>query len=241
MNRAQMLFALPDLIDAAKEGNKKEIESVVFVPTLEDLSLDQKSEDEYESLGFFISYNPLEKFKYKLEELISTNDLEALQDGTTVRMGGLVTNFKEITTKTKKQMGFFELEDLNGRVEVVAFSSLYLKNKSFFVKNKPVQIVGKLEIQTREINGEEQVTPKIILMGIHDLEEINKIEKVILSVKEKDDFQKIHDIILSNSGNTAIEIEYNNVVFKTHHKISSNRNTLSELENSCLLRRIYGH
>jgi DNA polymerase-3 subunit alpha len=241
MNRAQMLYALSDLIEASKDAAKNNTNPIVFVSKLEDISEQEKSEDEYESLGFFISHNPLEKFKYKLDELVSTQDLEGFNEGTTIKMGGLMTNLKEIVTKTKKQMAFFDLEDLNGRVEVVAFSSLYLKNKNLFVKNKPVQIVGKLEIQTREINEEEVITPKIILMAIYELEEVDKIEKLILNIKEKDDFQKIHDIILSNSGNTDIEIEYENAIIKTNHKISSNKSVLSDLENSCLLRRVYGH
>lgn len=239
MNRAQILYALEDIIEAAK--SKEDKEPILFIPKIEDLTDDQKADDEYEALGFFVSHNPLDKFKYKLKDLTSTQDLEFLNDGSVVHMGGLVTNIKEITTKQKKQMAFFDLEDLFGRVEVVAFTNIYSKNKDLFQKNKPVHIVGKLEIQSREINEEEILIPKIILMSIGELEETKKIEKIILNVKEKDDFQKIHDIIVSNSGNTAIEIEYENVIIKTDFKISSSQEVLDQLESSCLLRRIYGN
>lgn len=241
MNRAQMLSALDEMIEAAKESKAKEMTPVIFIPAEEDLSDEEKGDDEFEALGFFISHNPLEKYRNKLLELINTQDLENMSEESSVKMGGLMTNLKEITTKKKKQMAFFDLEDLNGRVEVVAFTHIYNKNKHLFEKNKPVHIIGKLEIQSREIAGEEFITPKIILMKIGELEEGKRLEKVILFPKEKDDFQKIRDIIVGNPGNIPVGIEFQNAILKTDYKILSDKQVLTELEDSCHTRRIYGN
>lgn len=241
MNRAQMIYALEEMIEAAKESKAKEMTPVLFIPTIKDFSDEEKGDNEYEALGFFVSHNPLEKYRVKLLDLTNTEDLEKIPEGTMVKMGGLMTNLKEITTKSKKQMAFFDLEDLNGRVEVVAFSHIYSKNKELFSKNKLVHIVGKLEIQSREINGEEIITPKIILMKIGELEEGKKLQRVTLFPKENDDFQKIRDIIVTNPGTIPIQIEFQNAILKTDYKVLSDKQVLVELENSCLTRRIYGN
>ena len=136
-------------------------------------------------------------------------------------------------------MAFFDLEDLTGRVEVVAFTSMYNKSKELFTKNNTVEIVGKLETQVREYNGEEIVTPKIILMKISPLKEGKKINKITIFPKENDDFEKIRDIIVSNSGDTPIEVMYQNALLKTNYRISTNIEALTELEGNCLTRREY--
>lgn len=240
MNRAQMVYALEEIMEAAKESKAKEMTPVLFLPKVEDLSDEEKGDDEYESLGFFISHNPLEKYRSKLLELISTQDLQNHKEGTHVIMGGLMTNFKEITTKTKKQMAFFNLEDLNGQVEVVAFSNLYKKNKSMFQKNKPIFISGKLEIQCREINNEEVVSSKIILMKIGELEEGEKLNKVELHPKEGDDFQKIYNLVVENPGSIPIEIIFKNVIIKTRYGVVSDKEFLNKLNRECRMEKIYG-
>jgi len=239
MNRAQMLNAVEGILEAVKDSRSKEKTPTVFIPRVPDLSNDDKAEGEYEALGYFISYNPLEKYRYKLMELSATSDLEYMPEKSVVKMGGLVTNLKQIMTKAGKPMAFFDLEDFNGRIEVVAFTSMYTKSKELFVKNKPVHIVGKLETDTKFINNEEVTTPKLILMKIGELEEGKKLEKVILFPKERDDFQNIHDIIVANSGDIPIEIVYHNAVMNAKYKVLSDKNVLAELESSCLMRREY--
>lgn len=240
MNRAQMIFGLEEIIEASREGKTKEMTPLVFLPLVDDLTDEEKADDEYESLGYFISHNPLEKYRNKLLSLAPISQLIDVAEGSHIRLGGLITNLKEITTKKKKQMAFFDLEDLAGRVEVVVFPSFYAKDKRFFEKNKPVQISGKLEMQSREINGEEVTSHKIILMSISNLEEGRKLEKITLHPQERDDFIKIHDIIISNPGNIPIEIEFKNAILKTDYKLLPDKMILKELESSCLTRRSYG-
>ncbi len=241
MNRAQMVNAVEGILDAVKESKAKGNTATVFIPALPDLTDEQKAEDEYEALGYFISHNPLEKYRYKLLELANTADIKEYDERSIVKMGGLITGLKNITTKKGQQMAVFDLEDFKGRIEVVAFPSMYKRNKEIFQKNKPVHIVGKLETQTRHINGEDFVTQKITLMKIGELEEGKKLEKVIIFPKEKDDFQEIRDIIVANPGHTVVEIVYRDAVLKTGYKILSDKKVLAELENSCLTRREYGN
>lgn len=236
MNRAQMIFALPDIIEAAKSKSEA---PVLFVPKIADFNDDEKATDEYEALGYFVTSNPLEKYKLKLDTLTNIGQ-ETFEDKQFIKCGGLLTDFKPITTKAGKQMGFFMLEDLTGRIEVVAFPAMFGKNKELFEKNKPIEVSGRIEVQTRDINGEEKSHYKIILMKIKSLVEGKKLEKIILYPKENDDFVKIRDIITANPGGVPLEVEYNNAVLKTRYTIQQSVEVLNELESSCLTRRIYG-
>jgi len=243
MNRAQMLYALTEIIDAAKEAKNKDGKTtpVIFVPKVKNISDEEKGEDEYEALGYFISHNPLDKFKHTLLNLCPIVNLETKPENSQVVLGGLITNLKEITTKSKKQMAFFDLEDFTGRVEVVAFTNIYKKNIHLFQKNKPVRISGKLEVQTREINGEEISSFKIILMSIQELTVEKKIQKIVLYPTDNSNLEEIYDLLTTNPGTIPIEIEYKRAVLKTNHKIILDKNVLDKLECSCATRRIYGN
>ena len=59
-------------------------------------------------------------------------------------------------------------------------------------------------------------------------------------MQEKDDFQKIHDIIVANPGNIELMVEYKNCDIQTPLKVTSDKTVLEELEKSCLMRRVYG-
>ena len=239
MNRAQMINALPEVIEAVKDSHKKENTPVIFAPYVPNLDMEQQGEDEYEVLGYFISHNPLDKFRYTLLNYNSIYQLNELREGRTVTLGGIVTNLKEITTKTKKQMAFFDLEDLTGRVEVVVFSKMYNKYREYLKNKKPIKVLGRLENQTRDIAGEERHTYKIILSKIEPLKIEKQIEKIILYPQDKDDFNEIYKIIESNPGIIPLEINYKNAIFKIKQKLIPDKKILNNLEDSCLTRRIY--
>ena len=68
MNRAQMLYATDSIIELAKSIEEDE-EPIVFIPKRDDLTDDEKLEDEYEALGFFVTKNPLDDHRIRLSQL----------------------------------------------------------------------------------------------------------------------------------------------------------------------------
>ena len=119
MNRAQLINSLEDIIDMVKDSNEKGIEPIYFIPSVTDLSEDEKTANEYDKLGFFVSSHPLDNYRIKLSELPSVQDLEEKISGDNVILAGLGMDMIEKTTKSGTKMGVFTLEDLTGRVEVV--------------------------------------------------------------------------------------------------------------------------
>jgi DNA polymerase-3 subunit alpha len=78
---------------------------------------------EKEMLGFFISDHPLLSVGGALARLVSTSiaGLWELDDRTEVTVGGMVSGVNRRYTRRGEPMIFFELEDLEGAVEVILF------------------------------------------------------------------------------------------------------------------------
>jgi len=81
------------------------------------------------TLGFFVTSHPLVPHVQALSKYASTRtvDLVRYADGDEVTLGGIITRFRTVPTKSGRnagaKMGFITLEDLAGQVEVVVFPS----------------------------------------------------------------------------------------------------------------------
>jgi DNA polymerase-3 subunit alpha len=100
---------------------------------------------EKDALGFYITGHPLAQFK-NLRRLIShaISDLDDEKDfNSEVRLAGVITMFRPLKTKKDERMASFYLEDMSGRVEVVAFPDAFRKNYEFLREDQLVWIKGK--------------------------------------------------------------------------------------------------
>jgi len=100
---------------------------------------------EKDALGFYITGHPLAQFK-NLRRLVShtISDLDDEKDfNSEVRLAGVITMFRPLKTKKDERMAAFFLEDMSGRVEVVAFPDAFRKNYEFLREDQLVWIKGK--------------------------------------------------------------------------------------------------
>jgi DNA polymerase III alpha subunit len=229
-----MINALEDLISMVKDANKNQNEPVYYIPLSEEIPDDEKAQNEYAKLGFFVSFHPLDNYKIKLSSLPSIQDLENKISGETVVLGGLVMEAQEKTTKKGTKMAVFTLEDLTGRLEVVVFGKAFNDFKPYLnMKNPAVQITGKLVIEERELDdGEVSKTPKILLSQIKLLEESEKIYKIVINLTKQDNLEELKTIITENPGEILLDLEYEAVVFHTNYKILQDSNLLKVLGKS---------
>ena len=242
MNRAQMLYSLEDMIEIAKD--KDSLEPVFFVPTVDDLPEEQKLEDEYDHLGFFISSHPLDNYRVKLSQLESVDSMQYKEHGELITLAGLMMDVETRVTKKKTTMGFFKLEDLTGRIDVVLFPRTYDQYKNILAnKNLPVQIAGKIEQQTRYIDngeeGEEVNVTKIILTKIKPLEEVRKIEQIRININSFDNPQHLYDLLTQHPGDVSISLEYESLIYHTSLSYSQDQEAMRELESSFNVQKFY--
>ncbi len=117
------------------------------LPEVEEWSVKEKLRREKESLGFYITGHPLDRFRDDLPRLVTCNiqDLSHQQDRSTVHVAGVVESLRVKRTKKGDKMAIISLEDLSGAIEVIIFPDLFSSTSSLLKSDDPLLVVGSLE------------------------------------------------------------------------------------------------
>jgi DNA polymerase III subunit alpha len=99
------------------------------------------------TLGFYVTGHPLESVRGILADFAShaTAGLRELPSGTEVLVGGIVTEFKKRKSKKGAWWGSFQLEDLEGQVEVLAFPKTFEQVQALLQNDRAVLVGGRVE------------------------------------------------------------------------------------------------
>jgi DNA polymerase-3 subunit alpha len=174
------------------------------LPAVPDWPEAQRLTFEKETMGFYLTGHPLNRYEATLRRLttMDTQRVQEIHDAQEVILGGVVSNLKEINTKKGDRMAFVTLEDLNGVVEVIVFADLY-KNAALLLKGEePIVVKGRTDA------GEESV--KIIAGEIFPFEQaLGKLTTSIhLQVRSgglgRDDLLAMRDIFQDSRGNCPV-------------------------------------
>lgn len=192
-------------------------------------SLAKRLFSEKQVLGFFVSGHPMEHWQpicndwlghhsLSLKELAAKTPAQA--EGSSwgpgasrpkrkeVRAAGILSEFKEITTKTGKKMAFMQLEDLYGRTEVVAFAEFYSQNAPLLhaLKDSPEPLVFTGEFQVKE------GMPKLLASSVQKLEDAHgsRSVSVVLELDPEEtaieQLRKLKQHVLKNRGKCPVSI-----------------------------------
>lgn len=154
---------------------------------------------EKEMLGIYISGHPLDKIK---DQILSTTNFNTLNlqeigevveensenrenrfiDGQIVKYAGIVTSVKKKYTKTNKIMAFITVEDLYGKIEILAFENVYMAASNYLVNDSIVIVDGRLSIR-------EDETPSIVARSIKKFD-ISTKKDIILDIEGLDEETK---------------------------------------------------
>ena len=131
--------------DASEEGGNEFDERV----TIPDLAFD-KSEQlrfEKEMLGLYVSDHPLFGIESALKRKVehSLIDLQTMDDGAQVVVGGVVTGLARKFTKRGDQMAVFVLEDLDSSIEVTIFPRTLAEQGHKLEDDLIVSVKGRLD------------------------------------------------------------------------------------------------
>jgi DNA polymerase-3 subunit alpha len=101
---------------------------------------------EMDALGFYITGHPLTRFKDRLPRLVPRSLAELDDDrdfDKEIRAAGVVSTLKPLKTKKDERMATFVLEDMTGKIEVVAFPEAFSKSGACLREGQLVWIKGK--------------------------------------------------------------------------------------------------
>ncbi len=151
------------------------------IPTIEEFPIEEILAMEKDLIGLYISDNPLLHYIEDLKERVSCNieDIEDFEDEALVTIGGVVSGVKLVDTKNGK-MGFLQLEDLSGSIEVVVFPKTLKEIKKDIENSTNIFIVeGKINKKEEEV---KVIADKIYLLGRSFYS--NKIRSLHINIKE---------------------------------------------------------
>ncbi len=122
------------------------------LPGVEPWSDHVKLAFEKESLGFYISGHPLDRYRRELERYVTADlgRLDELSEGMEVRVAGMVQGIKAKVTKKGDPMAFVTLEDLHGSVEMVVFPELYREAQGKLSSDLPLVVDGTLDMSSEK-------------------------------------------------------------------------------------------
>lgn len=115
---------------------------------------------ERELLGLYISAHPLDNYdKYFEEQTVPLSDLTSDIDGKSATVGGIISSFRSIVTKSGSKMAFVKLEDKSGEGEIIVFPNLYEQIGAKLVQDSVIRATGKVNARDRDgnITGETKI------------------------------------------------------------------------------------
>ena len=135
------------------------------LPNVKDWTGSEKLTGEKEMLGFYITGHPLDQYMDKVRELCthSTGQLEGLAKNTDVALCGILTGIARRRSKEGKLWASMQIEDLEGAVEAMVFSTQYERLLPALNEDKAVLVRGL-------VLPEENAPPKISVQDIVPLE-----------------------------------------------------------------------
>ena len=107
----------------------------------------QRVQYERELTGFYITAHPLESYASTIAKFATTTTqgLAEAADNQEVKLCGIITTVKGMTTKKGDRMAYFQLEDLHGLVEVIAFPDLYKSAGALIKPETVVRVTGTVD------------------------------------------------------------------------------------------------
>jgi DNA polymerase-3 subunit alpha len=110
----------------------------------------QRLAAEKETVGFYVSGHPLDKFERDLRRLTSGAIAElgarARVDREKVKVGGVVHTLKLKNNKKGDRYATFNLEDKTGTIEVIMWPEAYRKYEAVIASDEPLCVGGMLEV-----------------------------------------------------------------------------------------------
>ena len=201
------------------------------LPAAEPWNNRDRSAREKEVLGFYFSEHPLEQHRDALQRVATHTVAEALalEDGSEVRLAGLVGEIKSITTRAGKPMAVVTLEDLSGRIECTVFPDTFEGARSLLVSEQIVTLSGRIEIR------DERGTKMLVA-------EVRKFEEALVTFRQalhieiraeelsEERLEGIDGVLSSHPGEAEV---YLHIVKPDHSRLAmrSRRFRVAEQEN----------
>ncbi len=141
---------------------------------------------ERDVVGVYISGHPLDDYRFEMKHFTSATvteleNLEAIR-GRELKVAGIITEAKHLTTKTGSPFGKFILEDYDGSFEFALFKDDYLRFKAFLSENWFVLVETKVDTWYNKREEKEIHRLKVTKMELLSELREQRVKKLSLKV-----------------------------------------------------------
>jgi DNA polymerase-3 subunit alpha len=164
---------------------------------------------ERETLGFYLSGNPLSEHRETLRRLVnhSISDLSGAL-GATVRIGGLVSRPRKLKIKSGpnagRLMGRFFLEDTDGSVQVALFADDYNKFGHLIEEHAAIVVRGAVQERGGEIEVRAEQVEALDLAGTV---EPAALELIIDAGASTRLLLQVRELLIEHPGQTPVSLQ----------------------------------
>jgi DNA polymerase-3 subunit alpha len=198
----------------------------------------EKLRREKESLGFYITGHPLDKFADVIEQFATTTtqNLASSTDKSVVKLAGLINSMRIKRTRKGEKMAVINVEDKHGFTEVIVFPDVFAQCASLINDDRPLLITGETEA------GDNVV--KIRAQEIVALETVKQktIKSIIIPVSQeglsRSCLMKLRDLIFRYPGECRLTFRINlhgnkeaTVVAHNRYSVIPEENLIREIES----------
>ncbi len=210
-------------------------------PDIPEWSKEKRLAFEKETLGFYVSGHPLERYAAEVSRFSTKNIVDLITEAKSVecKVAGIVTDFRKRRTKKGDLMALFALEDLTGAVETVVFPNAYAKFEPYMTADYPVLVSGRFE-------SEDEKSFKIIasdfqpLSGIVERNAKTLCIRAQISALSPGSATELQRLLESNRGETGIDVELYrpsdfrvNIQSSDFVKVRSSPKLIRQIESIC--------
>jgi DNA polymerase-3 subunit alpha len=210
-------------------------------PDIPEWEIEQRLAFEKETLGFYVSGHPLDRFATEVSRFSKKSIADLISERKTAecRIAGIVTDYRTRRTKKGDLMAVFTLEDLTGAVETVVFPQAFPKFEPYMTADFPILISGRFEV-------EDEKGCKVIASDLQPLSGIAERNAKTLCIRAclndlaPGSATTLHRLLEKNRGDTGIDLElYNpsdfrvNIQSSDFVRVKSSPELIEQIEAIC--------
>ncbi len=240
-NKKKNAFQISLFGTILKEDEGLELE----IPSVPEYSSKEKLILEKNVLGIYLSGHPLSDYKslfdkytfntsvldYYIEDDEHVKTYTEIKDGDYVVMGGIISEYKNLSTRGGSTMTFAKVEDVYGQIEVIVFPKVYDKARAIISNDAIVKVSGKIQIK----DG----VPQIIADSLDKIEiEDRKVELVekqflglIVDKVIEDKVDDILDVLTNYPGDVSVILAIGDKKYNANCSVRWCEGLKSELSN----------
>ena len=178
------------------------------LPKIPEWPQDQLLKYERELTGFYITAHPLTRHSTGIRRFATSSSakLSECGEGKEVKLCGVISSVKNMTTKKGDRMAYVQLEDLQGTVEIIVFPELFKSCSGLIEPETLIQLTGTVDQMENGARIKATAVQSLLALQARD------IRQVILTVEEPmvqaDALAQLKKIFSKYPGPTSVVLNF---------------------------------